>query len=63
PLLKTIPVVVLTTSTAPLDIAEAYELQANCYVTKPVDLQALFETIGAIGKFWLQLAKLPPTNE
>jgi chemotaxis family two-component system response regulator Rcp1 len=52
-------VVVLSTSTAPLDIAEAYELHANCYVTKPVDLQKLFETIGAIGKFWLQLAKLP----
>jgi CheY-like chemotaxis protein len=63
PSLKTIPVVVLTTSTAPLDIAEAYELHANCYVTKPVDLQALFETIGAIGKFWLRLAKLPSTNQ
>jgi CheY-like chemotaxis protein len=63
PALKTIPVIVLTTSTAPLDIAEAYGLHANCYVTKPVDLQALFETIGAIGKFWLQLAKLPPSSE
>lgn len=60
PALKTIPVVVLSTSTAQLDIAEAYELHANCYVTKPVDLQGLFETIDAIGKFWLQLAKLPP---
>ena len=59
PALKAIPVVVLSTSTAPLDIAEAYELLPNCYVTKPVDLQRLFETIGAIGKFWLQLAKLP----
>jgi len=59
PALKAIPVVVLSISTAPLDIAEAYELHANCYVTKPVDLQRLFETIGAIGKFWLQLAKLP----
>jgi CheY-like chemotaxis protein len=63
PALKAIPVVVLTTSTAPLDIAEAYELHANCYVTKPVDLQALFETIHAIGKFWLQLAKLPNASE
>jgi two-component system, chemotaxis family, response regulator Rcp1 len=60
PRLKTIPIVVLTTSAAPMDIAEAYELHANCYVTKPVDLKALFETIGAIGKFWLQFAKLPP---
>jgi len=59
PALKAIPVVVLSTSTAPSDIAEAYELLANCYVTKPVDLQRLFETIGAIGKFWLQLARLP----
>ena len=59
PALKTIPVVVLSTSSAPLDVTEAYELHANCYVTKPIDLQELFETIGAIGKFWLQLAKLP----
>jgi CheY-like chemotaxis protein len=63
PALKSIPVVILTTSTTPLDIAEAYQLHANCYVTKPVDLQALFETIGLIGKFWLQLAKLPPRHE
>jgi CheY-like chemotaxis protein len=59
PALKTIPVVVLSTSSAPLEIAEAYELHANCYVTKPVDLHELFVTIGAIGKFWLRLAKLP----
>jgi two-component system, chemotaxis family, response regulator Rcp1 len=59
PVLKTIPVVVLTTSTAPSDISEAYELHANCYVSKPVDLQTLFETIEAIGRFWLQVAKLP----
>jgi len=63
PALKSIPVVILTTSTTPLDIAEAYQLPANCYVTKPVDLQALFETIGVIGKFWLQLAKFPPRHE
>jgi CheY-like chemotaxis protein len=59
PALKTIPVVVLTTSAALLDITQAYELHANCYVTKPVDLPALFETIAAIGRFWLQVAKLP----
>jgi chemotaxis family two-component system response regulator Rcp1 len=63
PALKTIPVVVLTTSTAPLDIHEAYELHANCYVTKPVDLQGLFEAIGSIGRFWLQLAKLPQDSQ
>jgi len=59
PALRAIPVVVLTTSTAPMDIAEAYDLHANCYVTKPVDLEALFEAISAIGKFWLRRAKLP----
>ena len=59
---RTIPVVVLSTSTAPLDINEAYELHANCYVAKPVDLQGLFETIGAIGRFWLQLAKVAPST-
>jgi chemotaxis family two-component system response regulator Rcp1 len=63
PALRAIPVVVLTTSTAPLDIAEAYDLHANCYVTKPVDLEALFEAISAIGKFWLRRAKLPAINE
>ena len=61
--LKTIPVVVLSTSSSPLDITEAYELHANCYVSKPVDLQGLFETIGAVGKFWLQLVKLPATAD
>lgn len=61
PELKSIPVVVFTTSASPMDVNEAYELHANCYVIKPVDLQALFETIGAIGRFWLQVAKLPPT--
>jgi len=42
-----------------LEVYEAYQLLANCYVTKPVDLEGLFETIGAVGKYWLQLAKLP----
>ncbi len=59
PELKSIPVVVFTTSASPMDVNEAYELHANCYVIKPVDLQALFETIGAIGTFWLQVAKVP----
>ena len=57
--LRSIPVVVFTTSVAPSDITGACELHANCYVIKPVDLRALFETIGAIGKFWLQVGKLP----
>jgi chemotaxis family two-component system response regulator Rcp1 len=57
--LKTIPVVIFSTSSAPQDIRRAYELHANCYVTKPADLDELFQAIGCIEKFWLKAAKLP----
>jgi CheY-like chemotaxis protein len=54
-----IPVVVLTTSGAESDISRSYELQANCYITKPVDLDQFFEVVGSIKSFWLANAKLP----
>lgn len=57
--LKQIPVVVLTTSSAERDIAEAYELHANCYVTKPMDLERFMQVIGAVEGFWFGVAKLP----
>jgi len=57
--IKHIPVVVLTTSNAEQDIARSYDLQANCYVTKPVDLDQFMSTVKAVGDFWLALAKLP----
>jgi len=57
--LRTIPIVVLTTSVAPDDIESCYQLHANCFLVKPVDLQAFTSTILAIEEFWLTRAKLP----
>ena len=56
---KRIPVVVLTTSKSEEDIVKSYELQANCYVTKPVDLDQFLEVVKSIGDFWLTIVKLP----
>jgi CheY-like chemotaxis protein len=56
---RTIPVVVLTTSVAPDDIETCYQLHANCFLVKPVDLEAFTSTILAIEEFWLTRAKLP----
>jgi CheY-like chemotaxis protein len=59
PRLKHIPVVVLTTSEAEQDIVKSYELHANCYITKPVDLDKFVEIIRGIENFWLSIVKLP----
>ena len=56
---RTIPIVVLTTSVAPDDIETCYQLHANCFLVKPVDLEAFTSTILAIEEFWLTRAKLP----
>jgi len=58
--LRTIPVVVLTSSDAERDIVAAYELQASCYVTKPVDLDQYMTVLRAIEDFWFGIVKLPP---
>lgn len=58
-LLKLIPVAVLTTSDAERDIREAYELHANCYLRKPVDLDGFFNTIRSAAHFWLNVAHTP----
>jgi two-component system response regulator len=60
PRLKTIPVVVLTTSQAEEDVIRAYNLNANCYVTKPVDLEQFMRIVQAIEQFWLTVVTLPP---
>jgi DNA-binding response OmpR family regulator len=60
PDLKRIPVVVLTISKAEEDIIKTYELHANCYITKPVDLEQFMEVVKAIENFWLTVVKLPP---
>lgn len=57
--LKDIPVVVLTSSEAEEDILRAYELNVNCYVTKPVELDEFLRVVRAIEDFWLTVVKLP----
>jgi CheY-like chemotaxis protein len=57
--LKLIPTVILTTSDAEADILKSYELQANCYLSKPVQLDAFENLVKSINDFWLTKAKLP----
>jgi len=57
--LKSIPVVILTTSQADEDVAKSYELNANCFITKPVDLDQFLEVIISIKNFWLTVVKYP----
>jgi two-component system, chemotaxis family, response regulator Rcp1 len=57
--LKTIPTIILTTSEAEADIARSYELQANCYLSKPVQLNQFEILVKGINDFWLTKAKLP----
>ena len=59
PDLKTIPIVVLTTSSAEADILRSYSLHANCYITKPVDLEQFVQVVKSIDDFWLTVVKLP----
>ncbi len=61
--LKTIPVVVLTTSADEQDVARAYSQHANCYITKPVDLEQFLRVVHSIEDFWLTLVRLPATGE
>lgn len=60
--LKRIPVVILTVSKAEEDIIKTYELHANCYITKPVDLDRFLEVVRAVEDFWLTVVKLPPNG-
>lgn len=57
--LRRIPVVILTTSRAEEDIVRAYDLHANCYITKPIDLDQFIKVIKSIEEFWLTIVKLP----
>ena len=57
--LKTIPTVILTTSESEADIVTSYQLQANCYLSKPVQLDAFESLVGSINDFWLNKVKLP----
>ncbi len=60
--LKRIPVVVLTTSKAEEDVLRTYNLHANCYVTKPVDLEKFIVVVKSIDVFWLTVVTLPPNG-
>jgi CheY-like chemotaxis protein len=57
--LKRIPVVVLTSSKAEEDIVKSYDLHANCYISKPIDLDQFLNIIKSIEEFWLTIVKLP----
>lgn len=59
-ILRRIPVIVLTTSQADEDILHAYNLHANCYITKPVGLDQFINVVRSIEEFWLSTVKLPP---
>jgi chemotaxis family two-component system response regulator Rcp1 len=61
--LKTIPTIVLTTSVAETDIAKSYHLQANCYLSKPVQLDAFEKLVKSINDFWLTKVKLPQNRQ
>ena len=62
PELKSLPVVILTTSSAEQDVLKSYELQANCYITKPVDLEQFITVVRSIQDFWLTIVTLPNTG-
>jgi chemotaxis family two-component system response regulator Rcp1 len=57
--LKSIPVVILTTSASDEDVFRSYQLHANCYITKPVDLDGFLKVVKCIDEFWLSIVKLP----
>ena len=59
PVLKRIPVVVLTTSRAEEDVLRAYDLHANCYITKPVDMEQFMKVVAQIDEFWIRVVTLP----
>ena len=59
PALRNIPIVVLTTSRAEQDVLSAYGHHANCFITKPVDLEQFIDIVRSIGQFWLSIVELP----
>jgi chemotaxis family two-component system response regulator Rcp1 len=59
PSLRIIPVVILTTSSSDVDVLQSYYLHANCYISKPVDLDGFLKVVQSIDNFWLSVVKLP----
>ncbi|WP_259782961.1 response regulator [Aestuariispira ectoiniformans] len=62
PILKVVPVVIMTSSEAEEDVLRSYELHANAYVTKPVDLESFTKIVQALEDFWFTVVKLPKRN-
>lgn len=62
PVLKSIPVVVLTSSRTEQDLLRAYDLHANCFITKPVEFDQFIEVVRSIEDFWLTIVVLPPRD-
>ncbi len=63
PELRTIPVVVLTTSKADEDVYKSYDLGVNSYIVKPVTFEALVDILQTLEKYWFQIVQLPPTKD
>lgn len=63
PLLRRIPIIVLTTSQAEADIVLSYDLGVSSFISKPVSFVALVETMKAFGKYWIEIVAVPPTHE
>ena len=61
--LKRIPVVILTTSQSEEDVLKSYNLHANCYITKPIDLNQFIKVVRSIEDFWLSIVVLPPDGD
>jgi CheY-like chemotaxis protein len=63
PALRTIPVVVLTTSKADEDVYRSYDLGVNSYIVKPVTFEALVDILQTLGKYWFEIVELPPEQQ
>ena len=61
-MLKRIPVIVLSSSQNPEDVAKAYDLHANCYLTKPANFESFIAVVQALEYFWVRIANLPSTH-
>ncbi|TXT59108.1 MAG: Response regulator rcp1 [Promethearchaeota archaeon] len=61
--LRSIPVVILTTSSAEEDIVKSYKLQASCYIQKPIDLNEFLKVVKTFGNFWFSIVKYPPNKQ
>lgn len=60
--LRRIPVIVLTSSMAEQDVTKAYDLQANCFISKPIELDQFLNVVRTVADFWLSIVRLPPPH-